>query len=39
MRARLDDGRPPGVRAALAGLPVLAADANAEVVVAACAGC
>jgi predicted RND superfamily exporter protein len=31
MRARLDDGRPPGVRAAVAGLPVLAADANAEV--------
>ena len=31
MRARLDDGRPPGVRAALAGLPVLAADANAEI--------
>jgi predicted RND superfamily exporter protein len=31
MRARLDDGRPPGVRASLAGLPVLAADANAEV--------
>jgi predicted RND superfamily exporter protein len=31
MRARLRDGRPPGVRAALAGLPVLAADANADV--------
>jgi predicted RND superfamily exporter protein len=31
MRARLHDGRPPGVRAALAGLPVLAADANADV--------
>ncbi len=31
MRARLDDGRPPGVRASLAGLPVLAADANAEI--------
>ena len=31
LRARLDDGRPPGVRAAIAGLPVLAADANAEV--------
>jgi predicted RND superfamily exporter protein len=31
MRARLDDGRPPGVRAAVAGLPVLAADANADV--------
>jgi len=31
MRARLDDGRPPGVRAQLAGLPVLAADANAAV--------
>ncbi len=31
MRARLDDGRPEGVRARLAGLPVLAADANAEV--------
>jgi uncharacterized protein len=31
MRARLDDGRPAGVRARLAGLPVLAADANAEV--------
>ena len=31
MRARLDDGRPPGVTAALAGLPVLAADANAGV--------
>ncbi|MFP5362336.1 MAG: MMPL family transporter [Thermoleophilia bacterium] len=31
MRARLDDGRPPGVRAQLAGLPVLAADANAEI--------
>ena len=31
MRARLDEGRPAGVRAALAGLPVLAADANAEV--------
>jgi hydrophobe/amphiphile efflux-3 (HAE3) family protein len=31
MRARLDEGRPPGVRAAVAGLPVLAADANAEV--------
>ena len=31
MRARLADGRPAGVRAQLAGLPVLAADANAEV--------
>jgi len=31
LRARLDDGRPRGVRAAIAGLPVLAADANAEV--------
>ncbi len=31
MRAGLDEGRPPGVRASLAGLPVLAADANAEV--------
>jgi len=31
LRARLDDGRPPGVRAAVAGLPVLAADANADV--------
>ncbi|MEA2139502.1 MAG: uncharacterized protein QOG56_2652, partial [Solirubrobacteraceae bacterium] len=31
MRARLDRDRPPGVRAALAGLPVLAADANAEI--------
>ncbi len=31
MRARLADARPPGVRAAVAGLPVLAADANAEV--------
>jgi hydrophobe/amphiphile efflux-3 (HAE3) family protein len=31
LRARLDDGRPAGVRAAVAGLPVLAADANAEV--------
>ncbi len=31
MRARLGDGRPPGVSAALAGLPVLAADANADV--------
>jgi predicted RND superfamily exporter protein len=31
MRARLRDGRPPGVRAGLAGLPVLAADANAQV--------
>ncbi len=31
MRARLADDRPAGVRAALAGLPVLAADANAEV--------
>jgi hydrophobe/amphiphile efflux-3 (HAE3) family protein len=31
MRARLDDDRPPGVRAQLAGLPVLAADANAAV--------
>jgi len=31
MRTRLDEGRPPGVRAQLAGLPVLAADANAEV--------
>jgi hydrophobe/amphiphile efflux-3 (HAE3) family protein len=31
LRARLGAGRPPGVRAAVAGLPVLAADANAEV--------
>jgi hydrophobe/amphiphile efflux-3 (HAE3) family protein len=31
MRARLRDGRPPGLRADLAGLPVLAADANAQV--------
>jgi predicted RND superfamily exporter protein len=31
MRARLSQGRPAGVRAALAGLPVLAADANAAV--------
>ncbi len=31
MRARLGEGRPAGVRASLAGLPVLAADANAEV--------
>ncbi|HUR87343.1 MAG TPA: MMPL family transporter [Solirubrobacteraceae bacterium] len=31
MRARLGDDRPPGVSAALAGLPVLAADANADV--------
>jgi predicted RND superfamily exporter protein len=31
LRARLDDGRPAGVSAAVAGLPVLAADANAEV--------
>jgi hydrophobe/amphiphile efflux-3 (HAE3) family protein len=31
MRARLDDDRPAGVSAALAGLPVLAADANAEI--------
>ena len=31
MRARLAEDRPAGVRAALAGLPVLAADANAEV--------
>jgi uncharacterized protein len=31
MRARLREGRPAGVRAALAGLPVLAADANADV--------
>jgi uncharacterized protein len=31
MRARLDDDRPAGVRAAVAGLPVLAADANAEI--------
>jgi predicted RND superfamily exporter protein len=31
MRARLSAGRPAGVHAALAGLPVLAADANAEV--------
>jgi hydrophobe/amphiphile efflux-3 (HAE3) family protein len=30
MRARLDEDRPAGVRASLAGLPVLAADANAE---------
>jgi len=31
MRAGLAEGRPPGVRARLAGLPVLAADANAAV--------
>ncbi|HVF77634.1 MAG TPA: MMPL family transporter, partial [Solirubrobacteraceae bacterium] len=31
MRARLADGKPQSVRAQLAGLPVLAADANAEV--------
>ncbi len=31
MRAQLAAGRPAGVRAQLAGLPVLAADANAEV--------
>jgi predicted RND superfamily exporter protein len=31
MRARLDDERPPGLRAQVAGLPVLAADANAAV--------
>jgi uncharacterized protein len=31
LRGRLQHGRPAGVRAALAGLPVLAADANAEV--------
>jgi hydrophobe/amphiphile efflux-3 (HAE3) family protein len=31
MRRRLDEGRPAGVRAQLAGLPVLAADANEEV--------
>jgi hydrophobe/amphiphile efflux-3 (HAE3) family protein len=31
MRERLSDGRPAGVRATLAGLPVLAADANADV--------
>jgi hydrophobe/amphiphile efflux-3 (HAE3) family protein len=31
LRARLRHGRPAGVRAALAGLPVVAADANAEV--------
>ena len=31
MRDGLADRRPPGVRARLAGLPVLAADANAEV--------
>ena len=31
MRAALAAGRPPGVRAQLAGLPVLAADANAEI--------
>ena len=31
MRARLDEGRPAGVRAGLAGLPVLAAEANADV--------
>ena len=31
MRARLADGRPPGVRAQIAGLPVLAADANAQI--------
>jgi hydrophobe/amphiphile efflux-3 (HAE3) family protein len=31
LRVRLAEGRPAGVRAALAGLPVLAADANAEI--------
>ncbi len=31
MRARLREGRPAGVRAELAGLPVLAAEANARV--------
>ena len=31
MRANLQESRPPGVTAALAGLPVLAADANADV--------
>ncbi len=31
MRERLAQGRPAGIRARLAGLPVLAADANAEV--------
>jgi hypothetical protein len=31
MRARLAEGRPEGVRARVAGLPVLAADANAAV--------
>jgi uncharacterized protein len=31
MRTQLADGRPAGVRARLAGLPVLAADANAEI--------
>lgn len=31
MRARVADGRPPGLRARIAGLPVLAADANAEI--------
>lgn len=31
MRSDLRDGRPAGVRARLAGLPVLAADANAQV--------
>ncbi len=31
MRRRLDEGLPAGVRAQLAGLPVLAADANEEV--------
>ncbi len=31
MRARLTEGRPQHMRAQLAGLPVLAADANAEV--------
>jgi hypothetical protein len=31
MRARLDEGRPAGLDARLAGLPVLAADVNAQV--------
>ncbi|MDQ3677266.1 MAG: MMPL family transporter [Actinomycetota bacterium] len=31
MRTELDDGRPAGVRARLAGLPVLASEANAQV--------